>query len=123
METNQKKSNPPEPQTQSLASWQTATNPLCLRIETVNKTYLFPYGYFRRATFAREGNKEIIEILFQDSTVIAKGSGLEILCDALSRFGVDFIVARPVKYVVRPGVGCIQEITVRENTETVASFE
>jgi hypothetical protein len=68
-------------------------------VETTGEIHLFPYGYFQHAKFSRQGNKDMVEIKFQDMAVIAKGKNLESLCDALARLAVERIKICPEKYV------------------------
>jgi len=102
-----------EPQNENMTCWEAATNPQCLRVETLSEVHLFPYGYFRHAKFSREGNRDTIEIEFQETLVIAKGKSLEPLCDALSRLGVERIKILPNKYESTAAEGCISEIEVK----------
>jgi hypothetical protein len=115
METKpQTKTNATESGNENLTCWSTATNPQCLRVETASEIHLFPYGYFCRATLSRDGNKDTIEIQFQETMVVAKGKGLEPLCDALARLGVERIKIRPNKYEVVT-TGCIvSDIEIRK---------
>jgi len=101
-----------------LTCWRTATNPQCLRVETTSEIHLFPYGYFRHAKFSREGNKDAIEIQFQDATVIAKGKNLEPLCDALARLGVERIRLRPEKYGSGIKDNIINEIEIQPSSKS-----
>jgi hypothetical protein len=99
---------------ENLTCWRTATGPQCLRVETTSEIHLFPYGYFRHAKLSREGNKETIEIEFHDITVITKGKGLEPLCDALARLGIERIKACAEKYrVLAKAEGIIESIEVK----------
>ena len=82
----------------NLTCWRTASGPQCLRVETASEIHLFPYGYFQHAKLSREGNKDVVQIQFQDQTVIAKGKGLDPLCDALARLAVERIRLRHEKY-------------------------
>jgi hypothetical protein len=82
-------------------------------VETASETHLFPYGYFCRATLSRDGNKDTIEIQFQETAVIAKGKNLEPLCDALARLGVEAIRACPEKYSAVAHDGVITEVAIR----------
>jgi len=82
----------------NLTCWRTASGPQCLRAETASEIHLFPYGYFQHAKFSRDGSKDVVQIRFQDQTIIAKGKGLEPLCDALARLAVERIRVRPEKY-------------------------
>jgi hypothetical protein len=93
------KTNATDERTENLTCWRTATSPQCLRVETMSEIHLFPYGYFQHAKFSRQGNKDMIEIQFQDTTVIAKGKNLESLYDALARLAVERIKICPAKYV------------------------
>lgn len=97
METKSK-TNATDAQDESLTCWRMATSPQCLRVETTEEIHLFPYGYFQHAKFSRQGNKDIIEIRFQDVLVVAKGKNLEPLCDALARLAVEHIRIFPEKY-------------------------
>ena len=100
METQTKPSNEAatDARTKNLTCWRTATNPQCLRVETVNEVHLFPYGYFQHAKFSRQSGKDVVEIQFQDRIVSVKGKGLEPLCEALERLAVERIRLRPEKY-------------------------
>ena len=94
------KTNAADSRDENLTCWRIATSPQCLRVETKSEVHLFPYGYFKHARFSRHDNKDIVEIQFQDTTVIAKGKGLELLCDALARLAVERIKMCPEKYAV-----------------------
>jgi hypothetical protein len=109
------KTSTPEPRNESLTCWNTSTSPQCLRVETESEIHLFAYGYFRRAKFSRKGNKESIEIHFQDMAVLVIGKGLDSLCDALGRLGVERVRRMPDKYTPAAREGVITEIEVREN--------
>jgi hypothetical protein len=85
-----------------------------LRIETPSETFLFPYGYFRRAKLSKAGNKDTMEFWFQDILVTAKGKGLNSLCDAMARLGVGYIRTLPEKYTPATKEGFITEIHVQE---------
>ena len=99
---------------EKLTCWHTATSPQCLRVEAISEVHLFPYGYFCRAKYSREGNKDNLEIQFQESLVIIKGKGLDPLCDALARLGVERIKIRPDKYGALT-TGCtISDIEIRK---------
>ena len=98
----------------NLTCWRTTSGPQCLRVETASEIHLFPYGYFQHAKFSRDGNKDVVQIRFQDQAVIAKGKGLEPLCAALERLAVERIRVRPEKYeVLAKGEGAIEEIEVK----------
>jgi hypothetical protein len=99
---------------ENLTCWQTATSPQCLRVETTSEVHLFPYGYFCRAKFSREGNSDTIEIQFQETVVIAKGKGLEPLCDALARLGVERIKITPAKYAAAAKEGYVSQIEIKK---------
>jgi hypothetical protein len=93
--------------------WRTVTSPQCLRVETTSEIHLFTYGYFQHARFVRQGNKDIIEIQFQDQTIIATGKGLEPLCDAFARLAVERINLRPEKYTaIAEADGTIETIEI-----------
>jgi hypothetical protein len=111
------KTNTTESRNENLTCWRTATNPQCLRVETTSEIYLFPYGYFRRAKLSREGNKDTVEIQFQDTIVIAKGKGLEPLGDALARLGVERIRMCPEKYGAGTKESVIIEIEIGRNSK------
>ena|ERR1700744_5785463 len=115
----QPKTNPTESRSENLTCWRTATNPQCLRVETISEIYLFPYGYFRHAKFLREGNKDTLEIEFNGTTVIAKGKNLEPLCDALARLGVERIRICPEKFGVGSKEGIIAEIEISKNSKNL----
>jgi hypothetical protein len=56
-----------------------------------------------------------IQIQFQDQTIIAKGKGLEPLCDALARRAVERIRVRPEKYgQILHGDGIIEGIEIKK---------
>ena len=109
------KANAAESRNENLTCWQTATSPQCLHVETMSEVHLFPYGYFSHARFSRDGKIDIIEIQFQQTAVIAKGKGLEPLCDALARLAVERIKTCPEKYGAGTKGGIIIEIEVRQN--------
>jgi hypothetical protein len=103
-------------QTKNLTCWRTATNPQCLRVETINEVHLFPYGYFQHAKFIRQTGKDVVEIQFQDRTVIVKGKGLEPLCDALERLAVESIRVRPEKYErLGKNEGIVEDIEIKRS--------
>jgi hypothetical protein len=107
-----------------LTCWRTATGPQCLRVETANEVHLFVYGYFQYAKFARQNGKEVVQIQFQDRSVMVKGKGLEPFCDALGRLAVERIWERPEKYeAVTKSEGVIYEIETAENRQKVVSPE
>lgn len=108
------KTNATRSQNENLTCWQTATSAQCLRVETISEVHLFPYGYFCRAKFSREENCDTIEIQFQETVVIAKGKGLEPLCDALARLGVERIKIRPEKYGATGKEGFVSDIEIRK---------
>lgn len=108
------KTNATDERTANLTCWRTATSPQCLRVETTNEVHLFPYGYFQHAKFARQGNKDVIEIQFQDETVIAKGKNLESLCDALARLSVELIKMCPDNYGLNIKEGVIADIEIKK---------
>jgi hypothetical protein len=81
----------------------------------MSKIHLFPYGYFCRATLSRDGNKDAIEMQFQEITVVARGKGLEALCDALARLGVERIQMCPEKYgAIARNEGVIEDIEIKQ---------
>ena len=106
-----------------MTCWRTATSPQCLRVETTSEIHLFVYGYFQHVKFTRLGNKEIVEILFQDQTVIAKGKNLEPLCDALARLAVEHLKICPEKYVVNLKEGIITDIEFKKNGRQETNLE
>jgi hypothetical protein len=71
---------------------------------------------FQHAKFSRDGNKDVLQIQFQDEIIVTRGRGLEPLCAALERLAVERIRVRPEKYeAIAPNdgiVGCI-EIVVK----------
>lgn len=98
----------------NLTCWRTATSPQCLRVETTEEIHLFPYGYLQHSKFSRTGNRDVVEIQFQNATVIAKGKSLESLCDAFARLAVEGIKICPEKYgVIAKSESVIEEIVVR----------
>ncbi len=112
------KANATNERTENLTCWRTATSPQCLRVETTSEIYLFPYGYFQHAKLSRQGNKDIVEIQFQDTTVAAKGKNLESLCDVLARLAVERIRALPEKYErLGKGEGIIESIEIMKAGE------
>ena len=116
METQTKPSNDAatDARTKNLTCWRTATNPQCLRVETVNEIHLFPYGYFQHAKFIRQNGDDAVEIRFQDRIVMVKGKGLEPLCDALERLAVERIWLLPEKYEgLGKSEGVIEEIEIK----------
>jgi hypothetical protein len=124
METQTNPSNEaaPDSRTKNLTCWRTATNPQCLRVETINEVHLFPYGYFQHAKFIRQNGKDVIEVQFQDRTVTIKGKGLEPLCDALERLAVARIKTCPEKYkALGKNEGVVEDIEISNKRETVGS--
>ena len=117
METQTKPSNDAatDSRTKNLTCWRTATNPQCLRVETINEVHLFPYGYFQHAKFIRQSGKDVVQIQFQDRIVMVKGKGLEPLCDALERLAVERIKTCPEKYgALARNEGVIEEIEIKQ---------
>jgi hypothetical protein len=107
-------------QAKNLTCWHTATSPQCLRVETTSEIHLFVYGYFRQAKFSRQGNKDTVEILFQDQIVIVKGKNLESLCDALARLAVERINLCPEKYsMISRNEGVVETIEIKFETKKV----
>ena len=103
-----------EPWDEGLTCWRTASGPQCLRVETTSKVHLFAYGYFQYASFSREGNKEVVQIQFQDRIAIVKGSGLEPLFAALERLAVERIRISPEKYKqILKGDGFVEDIEIK----------
>ena len=102
----------------NLTCWRTASGPQCLRVETASEIHLFPYGYFQRATFSRNGNKDFLRIQFQNQLVVVKGKSLESLCTALEKLAVERIRTRPEKYeVLAKHEGIIEEIEIKPYVE------
>ena len=99
--------------TKDLTCWHMATSPQCLRVETTSEIHLFAYGYFQHARFFRQGSNDIVEIHFQGQIIIAKGKGLEPVCDALARLGLERMRLRPEKYDAGTKEGMIVEIEIR----------
>jgi hypothetical protein len=94
--------------------WRTTSGPQCLRVEIVNEVHLFAYGYFQYARLFQDGNKEIVQIQFQDRVVIVKGNGLEPLCAALERLAVERIRMSPEKYEqILKGDGFVENIEIK----------
>jgi hypothetical protein len=115
------KANATESRDENLTCWRTATSPQCLRMETISEIHLFPYGYFQHAKFSRQGNKDMVEIQFQDVTVIAKGKNLESLCDALARLAVERIRVQPEKYEdLGKSDGVIEAIEIKKTSQRVS---
>ena len=103
---------------EGLTCWRTASGPHCLRVETTSEVHLFAYGYFQYASFFKEGNKEVVQIQFQDWIVIIKGNGLEPLCAALERLAVERIRMSPEKYEqILNGKGFVENIEIRHARE------
>jgi hypothetical protein len=117
------KTNATDSRNENLTCWRTATSPQCLRVETTSEIHLFPYGYFQHAKFSRQGNKDIMEIQFQDVTVIAKGKNLELLCDALARLSVERIKTCPDDYGIDAKEGTIADIEIKKNEKSAANSE
>jgi hypothetical protein len=92
------KTNAPDSRDENLTCWRAATSPQCLRVETTAEIHIFPYGYFQHAKFSRDKKTDIVEIHFQDTTIIAKGKKLDSLYDALARLAVERIRPVPDKY-------------------------
>ncbi|HEX5398834.1 MAG TPA: hypothetical protein VFY06_07280 [Verrucomicrobiae bacterium] len=102
----------------NLMCWRTATSPQCLRVETTSEIHLFVYGYFQHAKFSRQNGKEIVQIQFQDRIIVAKGKGLESLCDALERLAVERIKVCPEKYqAIARNEGVIEVIEIKKINE------
>lgn len=122
METkSQTKTNAKNSRDENLTCWRTATGPQCLRVETTSEVHLFSYGYLQHAKFSRHDNKDIVEIQFQDTTVIAKGMGLESLCDALARLAVERIKLQPEKYErIAKSDGIISDIQIHQTRKTTS---
>jgi hypothetical protein len=108
------KTNATDERTENLTCWRTATSPQCLRVETTSEIHLFPYGYFQHAKFSRQGNKDIVEIQFQNVTVIAKGKNLELFCEALARLSVERIKTCPDNYGMNAKEGIITDIETKK---------
>jgi hypothetical protein len=109
------KNDAPDASAKNLTCWRTATSPQCLRVEMMGEIHLFPYGYFQHAKFIRQGGKDTVEIQFQDRMVLAKGKGLESLCDALERLAVERIKTCPEKYgAIARNEGVIEEIEIKQ---------
>jgi hypothetical protein len=103
---------------EDLTCWRTASGPQCLRLETTNEVHLFPYGYFQYARFFKDGNKEVVQIHFQDRIAIIKGKGLGPLCAALERLAVERIMMSPQKYEqILKGDGFVETIEIKKNSE------
>jgi len=103
---------------EGLTCWRTASGPQCLRVETTSEVHLFTYGYFQYARFFRDGNKDVVQIQFQDWIVIIKGNGLEPLCAALERLAVERIRMSPEKYEqILNGKGFVENIEIRHARE------
>ena len=114
-QTNSSNDTTTDARTKNLTCWRTATNPQCLRVETVNEVHLFPYGYFQHAKFIRQSGKDVVQIQFQDRIVMVKGKGLEPLCDALERLAVERIKICPEKYgAIARNEGVIEEIEIKQ---------
>jgi hypothetical protein len=98
--------------------WRTTSGPQCLRVETENEIHLFAYGYFQYARLFQDGNKEIVQIQFQDRVVIVKGNGLEPLCAALERLAVERIRISSEKYEqILKGDGFVENIEIKMASE------
>lgn len=103
---------------EGLTCWRTASGPQCLRVERANEVHLFAYGYFQYASFSQEGNKEVVQIQFQDWIVNVKGNGLEPLCAALERLAVERIRLAPEKYEhILKGEGFVEDIEIKKVSE------
>jgi hypothetical protein len=100
----------------SLKCWRTSSSgPQCLQVETNDEVHLFPYGYFQHAKFFKEMEKDVIQIQFQDRIILAKGTGLKTLCDALGKFTVELIKACPKKYAaIAKSEGTIEDIQIKQ---------
>ena len=62
----------------------------------------------------------MVEIRFQDTSVIAKGTNLEPLYDALARMAVERIKVCPEKYgVIARKEGMIEELEIRERKQPI----
>jgi hypothetical protein len=100
---------------EGLTCWRTASGPQCLRVETTSDVHLFAYGYFQYARLFQAGNKEVVQIQFQDRVVIINGKGLEPLCAALERLAVERIRTSPQKYEqILKGDGFIEDIEIKK---------
>ncbi|MGH7952966.1 MAG: hypothetical protein ACREFE_13770 [Limisphaerales bacterium] len=99
--------------------WQTASGPQCLRVETSSsEIHLFPYGYFQHAKLSREGNKDVLQIRFQDQVVIIKGKNLEPLCASFERLAVERIKTQPEKFqMLATTEGTIEQIEIKKISE------
>jgi len=114
METKPQKTNTTESRNENLACWHTGTNPQCLRVETLDESHIFPYGYFQHAELVREGGKCTLQIQYQDRIVVVKGKGLEPLFDALERLVVERIQICPAKYTeLNKKEGTVEAIEVK----------
>ena len=85
----------------------------------MSEVHLFPYGYFCRAKLSRDGNRDTIEIQFQETVVIAKGKALGPLCDALARLGVEQIKIFPEKYAAVAAEGFISDIEIKKMAKDI----
>jgi hypothetical protein len=83
-------------------------------VETTAEIHIFPYGYFQHAKFSRDKNTDIVEIHFQDTTIIAKGKKLDSLYDALARLAVERIRPVPEKYEgIKKAEGVVENIEIK----------
>jgi hypothetical protein len=113
------KTDATDERTENLTCWRTATSPQCLRVETTSEIHLFSHGYFQHAKFSRRGNKDVIEIQFQDTTVIAKGKNLGSLCDALARLSVEQVKMCPDNYGLNVKDGIIADIEIKKREKNL----
>jgi hypothetical protein len=100
-----------------LKSWRFGENPLCLRIELGDGTqFILPYGYFERARFVRNADKEILHLRFKETEFTITGSGLEELCAALQTLSVEFMKEHPRRYqALAKFQAFIEKIDIKEN--------
>ena len=120
METKIRSSNnaTPESWTKNLTCWRTASGPQCLRVETSDEIHLFPYGYFQYAKLGRDGNKDVLQIRFQDQVVVIKGKNLEPLCESFERLAVERIRTLPAKFhTIASTEGAIEQIEIKNFDE------
>jgi len=105
---------------EGIVYWNKDAQAQCLRVESDNEVFVFPYAHLLSVRLTREENREILEISFSTHTVQVSGRNLRELLPSLQKLSVEWLREAPVRYAVLASKDAvfIESIEVNEAAES-----
>ena len=100
-----------------IVCWNKDAQAQCLRVESGDEVFVFPYAHLLSVRLAREKNREILEISFSTHTVQVSGRNLRELLPSLQKLALEWVREAPVRYAA---LAC-QEAVFIESIEVAES--